>query len=337
MRRLLTGVVVIVALLFAALQLRGPRAELPLDAGEELLVLQKSNRGRHRRNVVVAPITAQPKAAAEGAANGSSIADGCRLVALGDVHGDFEGMLKALHAAKLVDLHGTWSGGCATLVQTGDVVDRGPDSIKCLRHLRKLKDQAAEEHGSVITLIGNHELTNYVNEGELVRYGGAVGWSELMAPHGQVRSLIDANPIVAVIEETLFVHGGLTPEFARHGVQRLNDLAWAQLKSGKLDFGVFGDAGPLWSREAIMNAKEFKNCDGVDETLKLVGARRMVIGHTIQEDGKVHSYCNGKLVAIDTGLSRALLGHPSCVEFPVGASRGSAPPKFIYPESPSWG
>ncbi len=51
-----------------------------------------------------------------------------RVVALGDVHGDFRRFVEVLRHAGLIDLEKNWSGGKTHLVQTGDLLDRGPDS-----------------------------------------------------------------------------------------------------------------------------------------------------------------------------------------------------------------
>src|SRR5262245_49459000 len=50
------------------------------------------------------------------------------VVAVGDVHGDYEQFVAVLRSAKLIDSQESWSGGKTHLVQTGDVLDRGPDS-----------------------------------------------------------------------------------------------------------------------------------------------------------------------------------------------------------------
>jgi hypothetical protein len=44
------------------------------------------------------------------------------------------------------------------LVQTGDVVDRGPDGRRVLDLLRRLENEAARAGGRVVPLIGNHEV-----------------------------------------------------------------------------------------------------------------------------------------------------------------------------------
>src|SRR5215470_3120860 len=49
-----------------------------------------------------------------------------RVVAVGDVHGDLSAFRAILADARIVDAAGAWSGGDATLVQVGDLVDRGP-------------------------------------------------------------------------------------------------------------------------------------------------------------------------------------------------------------------
>jgi TPR repeat protein len=80
-----------------------------------------------------------------------------RIVAIGDVHGDYEQFVKVLESAGLIDGAGDWTGGRAHLVQTGDVVDRGPDSRAAMDLLMKLEKQAEEAGGGVHVLIGNHE------------------------------------------------------------------------------------------------------------------------------------------------------------------------------------
>src|SRR6185436_11794872 len=53
-----------------------------------------------------------------------------RIVAVGDIHGAFDQFVAILRAAGLIDNRNRWSGKKAVLVQTGDILDRGPDSRK---------------------------------------------------------------------------------------------------------------------------------------------------------------------------------------------------------------
>jgi hypothetical protein len=77
-----------------------------------------------------------------------------RLVAIGDLHADLPQALAVLRLAGLVDDAGRWSGGTATLVQTGDTTDRGPDSKEVLELLERLTGEAAAAGGRVVVLSG---------------------------------------------------------------------------------------------------------------------------------------------------------------------------------------
>ena len=99
-----------------------------------------------------------------------------RIVAVGDLHGDYEAWIVIARDAGLIDGRNRWAGGRSTLVQTGDITDRGPDSLKIIRHLQKLDKEAAKAGGRVIVLVGNHEAMNvtgdlrYVDPGEFAAF-----------------------------------------------------------------------------------------------------------------------------------------------------------------------
>lgn len=95
-----------------------------------------------------------------------------RIVAIGDVHGDYEGYKEVLRAAGIINRRGKWDAGNTHFVQVGDVPDRGPDTDKIIDHLMDLEKQAERDGGRVHALIGNHEAMNmlgdlrYVDAGE---------------------------------------------------------------------------------------------------------------------------------------------------------------------------
>ncbi len=99
-----------------------------------------------------------------------------RIVAVGDLHGDFAVWTAIARDAGLIDAKGRWAGGTTILVQAGDITDRGPDSLKIIRQLQKLQKEAAGAGGKVIVLIGNHEAMNvtgdlrYVDPGEFAAF-----------------------------------------------------------------------------------------------------------------------------------------------------------------------
>ena len=80
-----------------------------------------------------------------------------RIVAIGDVHGDYQRLLELLRTAGLVDAKNAWTGGATHLVLTGDFVDRGDHSAQVLDLLMDLEPQARKAGGGLHALIGNHE------------------------------------------------------------------------------------------------------------------------------------------------------------------------------------
>src|SRR5262249_10155759 len=100
------------------------------------------------------------------------------VYALGDLHGDLDNAIATLRIAGLAEEKGHWTGGTAILVQTGDVLDRGPDGRALLAWLRALVAEAAAAGGQVVPLLGNHEVMNlrgdwrYVVPEDVAAYGG---------------------------------------------------------------------------------------------------------------------------------------------------------------------
>lgn len=83
-----------------------------------------------------------------------------RVVAVGDVHGSIDGLTSILGEAGLIDTTGSWTGGSATLIQLGDLLDRGIRLREVLDLLMRLELEAPRAGGRVIVLLGNHEVMN---------------------------------------------------------------------------------------------------------------------------------------------------------------------------------
>jgi hypothetical protein len=82
------------------------------------------------------------------------------IIAVGDIHGDYDNFLALLKGTSLVndDLH--WSGGKTHLVQIGDIMDRGTKAKDVLDLLMRLEREAETAGGMVHVLLGNHEELN---------------------------------------------------------------------------------------------------------------------------------------------------------------------------------
>ncbi len=99
-----------------------------------------------------------------------------RVVAVGDVHGDFAQFKAILRSAGLINADLQWSGGKTHLVQIGDIPDRGPETRKAFDLMMQLEEQAETAGGAVHALLGNHDAMNlygdlrYVTPGEFASF-----------------------------------------------------------------------------------------------------------------------------------------------------------------------
>jgi hypothetical protein len=86
------------------------------------------------------------------------------LVAIGDVHGDFDDFCLLLKKVGLVDAQRHWTGGNTTLVQIGDLIDRGPKGREVMDLVISLEREATKAGGQVLPLLGNHEVMNILGD-----------------------------------------------------------------------------------------------------------------------------------------------------------------------------
>jgi hypothetical protein len=211
----------------------------------------------------------------------SLLASQGRLVAIGDIHGDLEAVTEILSRVGLIDADGNWSGGDATLVQTGDFLDRGVEVRGVMDLLMRIQEQAPASGGRVVVLLGNHEAMNLtgfyrdVNPEAYSRFvasdsqqrfeqqweshwrwarraarradqdpldeaparaefaarypAGFLEYREALEPEGHYGRWLRSLPMVAVIGDTLFLHGGLAQEYAEWTLERINDMAATEI------------------------------------------------------------------------------------------------------------
>jgi hypothetical protein len=261
-----------------------------------------------------------------------------RLVAIGDVHGDLEATRRALRLAGAIDERDTWSGGDLVVVQTGDQLDRGDGEQAILELLARLQHEARAAGGALHILNGNHEYMNalgdlrYVTPGGFDDFADAPGVDtsrpELADVLGQVakpaRARVAAfwpgqpwaqelgkRNMIIVVGDSVFVHGGITPAWAGQ-ISEINkqSRAWLAGDRSEPPAAVTDPDGPVWSRHYADNP-DASDCAMLDDALEVIGAKRMIVGHTVHTEG-VTSACDGKVWMIDVGMA-AHYGGPTQV------------------------
>ena len=86
------------------------------------------------------------------------------VVAIGDVHGDFDDFVSILQRTGLIDAQHHWTGNKATLVQVGDLLDRGPKPREVMDLVMALEKEAPKAGGRIVSLLGNHEMMNIMGD-----------------------------------------------------------------------------------------------------------------------------------------------------------------------------
>jgi hypothetical protein len=288
-----------------------------------------------------------------------------RIVAIGDVHGDYQRFEEVLRTAGLVDAKNAWTGGATHLVLTGDFVDRGDHSAQVLDLLMDLEPRARKAGGQVHALIGNHEAMDlygdlrYVTKDDFAGYAAAnkvgssskdlldremraeldelkrqnmppadeaawrkqfqdehpLGWVEhLLAfqPDGKYGKWLRQLNAIIKINDVVFVHGGISQKYATLSRSEINTQVRKELSDfTKLTNGMVTDEeGPLWYRGMAQLPEDDREMAALlPAVLAAHQARHIVIGHTPQL--AVLPRFDGKVIAIDVGLSKPFDGPPA--------------------------
>jgi hypothetical protein len=289
-----------------------------------------------------------------------------RVVAIADIHGDYGQYIKAMRSAGLIDESGKWSGGETHLVQTGDVPDRGPDTIKIIDDLVKLRKQAKKAGGYVHLLIGNHEAMNvegdlrYVTPAEFAAFTTKnsaryrelqwqrqlewmkantpnfaeldldayrkewekqvpLGWVEhrqAWSVNGEYGKYVEGNQVAVQINDTIFLHGGISAKYCKLSLETMTDEVHSALKQNDRTVQTIVDdpLGPLWYRGlALEKESDEIFSQTLDNILDRYGAKRIVVGHT-PTGGVVWPRFDRRVIVNDTGLATYYGAHMGVLE-----------------------
>ncbi len=266
-----------------------------------------------------------------------------RLVGFADVHGDYQAAIDVLKLAGLIDDDLAWTGGDTVVVQTGDQLDRGDGEQAILDLFELLSEQAWDAGGGFYPLLGNHETMNvqldlrYVTDGgfedfadtehdpedpELASYPESQrGRVAAFRPGGPYATLLAGHNLTMQVGGTVFVHGGILPDHATAGLQTINDevRSWMLGEASEPQTWVGSSDAPVWTRVYSDDGDDDADqaCSLLEEALDLLGADRMVVGHTVQD--QANPACNDRVWRVDVGMADYYGGRPAAVEIVDGA------------------
>ena len=266
-----------------------------------------------------------------------------RLVAIGDVHGDLEATRTALRLAGAIDANDHWSGGKLVVVQAGDQLDRGDDERRIVDLLAALGEEAKAAGGALHVLNGNHETMNVAGDFRYVTPGGFTSFAEFATanrpelarfspsergraaaflPGGPYALKMSGRPTILILGDSVFVHGGVSPEHVRYGIERINREVGQFMRGEIRELPPFlqRDDSPMWLRAYSDEPLLPNACARLEQVLGELGVRRMIVGHTVQRRG-ITSACGERVWRIDVGLARHYGGPRQVLEIHDGKVR----------------
>lgn len=233
---------------------------------------------------------------------------GTAIVAVGDVHGELEALREILRHAGLLGDEDQWTGGNAVLVQTGDVIDRGPKSKECYRLLASLQSRAPAAGGKVVRLLGNHELALLQGRFCYADFQGADDFRRLL-----VRDVLAGNVQAAFAGQGyLFTHAGVRIEIierllagearttgqAEVLADKINGILMDAVTSGSYRDSIFDVGHSRGGRHAV-GGIFWEDASEIRPSARSGGILQ-VFGHSVQKRIRI-STC-ASLVAIDIGI-----------------------------------
>ena len=247
-----------------------------------------------------------------------------RIIAIGDLHGDWDATIKSLKKARVINNSLNWIGGDTIVVQVGDQIDKGGrglvtndenSELRIINYLDKLNMEAKRNMGAVYSLLGNHEIMNvmgdfsYVSPKGMNGMGGSLKRFNRFRPGGDIAKKLAKRNVIIKIGSWVFVHGGILPKYAKkYSIRDINTIMRMFLM-GHVRIGdtqVFrqlfiNNDSLLWNRTF---SGDRVNSKALYSSLQLLDAKYMVVGHTPQEYG-INSRCKNRIWRIDSMMSEA--------------------------------
>lgn len=237
------------------------------------------------------------------------------LYALSDVHGGYDRLAALLTANSITsrapssssDAH--WGAGNATLVVTGDMIDKGPSSVEVLDFLMALQADATKVGGRLVVTLGNHEAEFLVDPMNS-KASGPAGIDTELATKGLMPAAIASGadprgawlrllPFGARVGGWFFSHAGDTQGRTVAALATSLEAA-VKAHADYNDPDIVGTTSILESRSWYSNAGT-----GAQNAMAL-GVKHIAFGHdpsALGPKGKIAFSPDHVLLRIDCGMS----------------------------------
>ena len=145
-----------------------------------------------------------------------------------------------------------------------------------------------------------------------------LGWVEhrqAWSFNGKYGKWVEGNQVAIQINDTIFLHGGISEKYCKFSLQSLTEQVIAVLKNyDPAVVSIVNDEwGPLWYRGLALEEETELFSQTLDNILKRYGAKRIVVGHSVT-GGVVWPRFDQRVVANDTGIATYYGAHKGVLE-----------------------
>ena len=183
------------------------------------------------------------------------------IIIIGDLHGNKDALIAILKNENVIDKDNNWIPNNKLIIQLGDVIDRGTQSLETLLYLKKIQKQA--KSGQVIRLIGNHEIMLLQNDFRFINKEYDTP-DKIIKIKNIIMDDILTNNILAsysIGNKLLFSHAGFTKDIIKNYELKKNSVIKISNTTNEIlktivnnlerynNSQLLSDDGPFWNRK----------------------------------------------------------------------------------------
>jgi Calcineurin-like phosphoesterase. len=240
-----------------------------------------------------------------------------KILVVGDVHGEYDILIRLLKGAKVIDEELNWIWGDGHVVFIGDIFDRGDKVTESLYLIKKLQRQAKANKGRLHFLLGNHEIMVLMDDARYIapKYKKMskrlmINYPRFFKEDTELGKWLRSLNSTVKINDLLFVHGGISPEMIEKDMSltQINEEIRMSLKpdhgktQAELMKEVYFPGNPLWYRGYLIKTRNYSiiTDEELDRVLNYYSVKKIFFGHTEVET--IRFLKEGKLVAMNVPM-----------------------------------
>jgi hypothetical protein len=241
------------------------------------------------------------------------------IIIIGDIHGDLKRLKNILLNENIITSNLEWIKENIIVIQLGDQIDSANRNrfineweiikdVEVLNFTNLLNKLAKTKNSLFISIIGNHELMNYLGDFSYVSNNSS--YSERQnnfEKKGIYNNILADRPIVVKINDLVFCHAGITKNHLAicdkydKDIFYLNKI-WYNLLTNNTDKQdieiinklILDSDGILWTRET-------QDKEDLNYILNKLNCNYMFVGHNTVENITLHN----NIWYTDNGISRS--------------------------------